>query len=106
MGEIDGIHFYVRQLRDMKGGVDFDPEKVKVKNLPQYGALCGWALALAHAKSGDAALLSGYLGSSDEIDEAITQYAFAYDEQNEKDFKVFNEAVSSGRLKASIAEAQ
>jgi uncharacterized protein (DUF2252 family) len=105
-GEIDGLHFYVRQLRDMKGGVDFDPEKVKVKNIPQYGALCGWALALAHAKSGDAALLSGYMGNSDELDEAITKYAFAYDEQNETDYTVFKEAVSSGRLKASIAEAQ
>lgn len=103
-GEIDGLHFYVRQLRDMKGGVDFDPEKVKVKNIPQYGALCGWALALAHAKSGDAAMLSGYMGNSDELDEAITQYAFAYDEQNELDYIVFKEAISSGRLKASIAE--
>ena len=44
-GHIEGIDFYVRQLRDMKGGVEFDPEKVKIENLPQYASLCAWSLA-------------------------------------------------------------
>src|SRR6187549_3887015 len=70
-GELDGIHFYVRQLRDMKGGVEFDPKTVKIENLPQYSSLCAWALALAHAKSGDAAMIAGYAGNSDELDEAM-----------------------------------
>ena len=59
-GEGDGRQFYVRQLRDMKGGADLDRETAYVEALPYYSALCGWALALAHAKSGDPAMLAGY----------------------------------------------
>jgi uncharacterized protein (DUF2252 family) len=62
--EQDGRHYYVRQLRDMKGGLEFDPGKVQAANFPAYCMLCGWALALAHAKSGDAALIAGYVGTS------------------------------------------
>ena len=58
-----GSHFYMRQLRDMKGGVEFDPKNVKY--FPEYCKLCGWALALAHAKSGDPAAIAGYLGKSE-----------------------------------------
>jgi uncharacterized protein (DUF2252 family) len=96
--EQDGIHFYVRQLRDMKGGLEFDPEKVNLKNYPLYCELCSWAMALAHAKSGDAAMISGYAGNSDELDEAMVRFAFAYNEQTEKDFKALEEAARSGRI--------
>ena len=102
-GELDGIHFYVRQLRDMKGGVEFDPEKVTVKNLPQYCALCAWALALSHAKSGDAAMISGYAGNSEVLDEAMVRFAFAYADQTEKDHAALAAAAKSGRIK--VAEA-
>ena len=61
-GEADGHHFYVRQLRDMKGGAELDPETTPVETLPEYCALCGWALALAHAKSGDPAVHRRVLG--------------------------------------------
>jgi uncharacterized protein (DUF2252 family) len=97
-GELDGIHFYIRQLRDMKGGVEFDPKKVKIKNMPQYTALCGWALALAHAKSGDAAMIAGYAGKSNELDKAMTRFAFSYAEQTEKDHSALAEAAKSGRI--------
>jgi uncharacterized protein (DUF2252 family) len=100
-GEQDGIHFYVRQLRDMKGGVEFDPEKLKIENIPQYTALCAWALALAHAKSGDAAMIAGYAGNSDELDEAITRFAFAYADQTEKDFNALARAAKKGRIKVA-----
>jgi uncharacterized protein (DUF2252 family) len=100
-GELDGIHFYVRQLRDMKGGVEFDPNKVKLENLPEYGKLCAWALALAHAKSGDAAMLAGYVGNSDELDEAMVRFAFAYAEQNELDYKALVKAARIGRIKVA-----
>jgi uncharacterized protein (DUF2252 family) len=103
-GEFGGVHFYVRQLRDMKGGVAFDPAETKVENMPQYGKLCGWAMALAHAKSGDAALLSGYLGNSEELDDAMVKFAFAYAEQNEQDYDQFVKAIKSNRIHASIAE--
>jgi uncharacterized protein (DUF2252 family) len=97
-GEQGGMHYYVRQMRDMKGGVEFDPDKVKIENMPQYASLCAWALALAHAKSGDAATLAGYLGKSDEMDEALVKFAFAYADQTERDFKEMQQAAQSGRI--------
>ena len=104
-GELGGIHFYVRQLRDMKGGVEFDPEKVTVKNLPQYSSLCAWALALSHAKSGDAAMIAGYAGNSEELDEAMVRFAFAYADQTEKDHAALEAAAKSGRIKVADAAA-
>jgi uncharacterized protein (DUF2252 family) len=102
-GELDGIHFYIRQLRDMKGGIEFDPNKVKVKNMAQYTTLCGWALALAHAKSGDAAMIAGYAGKGTELDKAITRFAFSYANQTEKDHRALAEAAKSGRI--NVAES-
>jgi uncharacterized protein (DUF2252 family) len=104
-GELDGIHFYVRQLRDMKGGVEFDPNKVNLENIPEYCKLCGWALALAHAKSGNAAMISGYLGKSDEFDEAMVRFAFAYADQTEKDYQALAEAAASGRIQVARSES-
>jgi len=100
-GELDGIHFYVRQLRDMKGGVEFDPKTVKLENMPQYSSLCAWSLALAHAKSGDAAMIAGYAGNSDELDEAMVNFAFAYADQTEKDFDALAAAAKNGRIKVA-----
>jgi uncharacterized protein (DUF2252 family) len=102
-GEQDGKQFYVRQLRDMKGGVEFDPEKVKVENLPQYASICGWALALAHAKSGDPAEIAGYVGKNDHLDEAMMKFAFAYADQTEKDFMALQAAAKSGRIKVAAS---
>jgi uncharacterized protein (DUF2252 family) len=96
--DLGGAQFYVRQLRDKKGGLEFDPEKVNVKNLDQYCALCGWALALAHAKSGDAAMIAGYVGNSEELDEAMVRFAYAYNEQTEKDYQAMAAAARSGRI--------
>jgi uncharacterized protein (DUF2252 family) len=96
--ELGGMHFYVRQLRDMKGGVEFDPKKSKVENLDQYSSICAWALALAHAKSGDAAMISGYVGNSDELDQAMVRFAFAYADQTEKDYQALAAAAKSGRI--------
>jgi uncharacterized protein (DUF2252 family) len=99
-GEQDGIDFYVRQLRDMKGGIEFttDSKKEKVENLPLYTAACGWALALAHAKSGDPAMIAGYVGNSDTLDNAMARFAFTYADQNEKDFKALVAAAKSKRI--------
>ena len=53
-GEVEGKHFYVRQLADMKGGMDFEEGRSRpAAGFAEYCRLCGWALALAHAKSGD-----------------------------------------------------
>ena len=103
-GEQDGIHFYLRQLRDWKGGLEFDPKAIKIKNYPQYCSLCGWALALAHAKSGDSAMIAGYVGKSDELDKAMLQFALAYAKQNDKDFKALQAAAKSGRIKVAAVK--
>jgi uncharacterized protein (DUF2252 family) len=100
-GEQDGIHFYVRQLRDMKGGREFDPENAKLENFSQYCSLCAWALALAHAKSGDAAMIAGYAGSSDKLDKAMVRFAVSYANQTEKDFQALSAAAKSGRIQVA-----
>jgi uncharacterized protein (DUF2252 family) len=91
-GAVNKTEFYIRQLRDMKGSFEFDPEATKRKGMEAYCALCGWALALAHAKSGDAAMIAGYIGQTDEIDEALTRFAFAYAEQNDQDYAELQKA--------------
>jgi Uncharacterized protein conserved in bacteria (DUF2252) len=98
---MDKVEFYVRQLRDMKGSYDFDPGTTTSKGMETYCGLCGWALALAHAKSGDAAMIAGYLGKTDETDEALTKFAFAYGKQNEIDYAELQKAARSKRIKVS-----
>lgn len=103
-GELaNGFKFYIRQLRDMKGGVEFDPQKVTIANMPQYCSLCAWALALSHAKSGDAAMISGYAGNCDELGDAMVRFAFAYADQTEKDHQALAAARKSGRIKVADA---
>jgi uncharacterized protein (DUF2252 family) len=91
-----GVHFYMRQLRDMKGGVDFVPRGVA--NLPAYCKLCGWALALAHAKSGDPAAIAGYLGKSDAMDEAVARFAATYSGQTDRDYEALLKAANEKRI--------
>ena len=66
--------------------------------LVSYATMCGWALARAHAKSGDAAMIAGYLGSTDQFDNALSAYSEAYADQAERDFETFRAAIRSGRL--------
>ena len=66
--------------------------------------MCGWALARAHAKSGDAAMIAGYLGSSDQFDVALAQYSKAYADQAERDYETFQAAIRSGRLQTEPAK--
>jgi uncharacterized protein (DUF2252 family) len=91
-----GHDYYVRQFRDMK--VSAEPETFEPSTLENYATLCGWALARAHAKAGDAAVIAGYLGFKDTFDEALVQYSVAYADQAEWDFGVFKSAIRSGRL--------
>jgi hypothetical protein len=102
--EVYGIHYYVRQLRDMKGGLEFDPGRVRTADFPAYCMLCGWALALAHAKAGDAALIAGYAGTSAALDESIARFALAYADQTEQDHATLSNAARSGRIQVAQAE--
>lgn len=81
-----------------------DPNTVNLDNAVDYCKLCAWALAQAHAKSGDAAMIAGYAGKSEHLDDAMVQFAFAYAEQNEKDYNALKVAVDSGRIKVAKAE--
>ena len=96
----DGMHFYIRQLRDMKFSVPV--VGIDSKQLANYAAICGWALARAHAKGGDAAMLSGYLGQSDAFDQALAKFAAAYADQTEHDHAALVKAVKSGRVQAVV----
>jgi uncharacterized protein (DUF2252 family) len=90
--------FYVRQLRDWKFSVDIST--MVPPGMRQYGQLCGWTLARAHARSGDRIAIASYLGNSDVFDKAIAQFAVAYADQNEKDHDALVDAVKSGRIMA------
>ncbi|MFO0695736.1 MAG: DUF2252 domain-containing protein [Polyangiales bacterium] len=103
---IRGSDFYVRQLRDMKGGVDFEPGVTKARNLPEYAKLCGWALALAHAKSSDPAVLAGYLGKKEELDEAIAKFARSYADQTERDHHALEKAAKAKRIAVAQVEGE
>jgi uncharacterized protein (DUF2252 family) len=94
----DGTHYYIRQLRDMKFSVPLT--NVDAKALANYATVCGWALARAHAKGGDAAMIAGYLGGSDAFDQALARFAFAYADQTERDHATLVRAVKSGRIQA------
>ncbi len=92
--------FYVRQLRDMKGSADV--ERMDPVGMATYGELCGWTLARAHARSGDAIALASYLGDDDVFPEAAAEFAELYADQNEKDHAAFLAAVDAGRLPATL----
>ncbi|KKX57492.1 DUF2252 domain-containing protein [Pseudomonas putida] len=99
----NGRHFYVRQLRDMK--ISAELETFDAEAFAAYAQLCGRALARAHAKaSGRAAYISGYIGKSEALADALYQYAQGYAEQNERDFERFQQACRKGKLRARSEE--
>lgn len=92
-----GRHFYIRQLRDMKLSVTLTGDVVR---MTRYAEFCGKALARAHANSGSAAAISGYLGSSDRFDRAIGEFAARYAAQTVADHRALVEAIQAGRVEA------
>ena len=93
-----GYDFFVRQLRDMKMSMPVDG--FSAAQLRRYARICGWTLARAHAKSGDAATISGYLGKSDAFDRALGEFALAYADQTREDHAALVKAIRSGRVEA------
>ena len=93
-----GFDTYVRQLRDMKGSVALDD--ASPDGLTLYGRLCGAALARAHARAGQPALLAGYMGKSAAFDDSLAAFAVSYADQNDRDYESFLEAIRSGRVQA------
>ncbi len=91
--------YYVRQLRDMKGSVD--STVMTPSQLRDYGAACAATVARGHARTGLAALISGYLGSSTKFDDSLAAFAVDYADQNERDYEHFSAAVRDGRIEAA-----
>jgi hypothetical protein len=92
----DGKHYYLRELRDMKLSAiieDWDDNLLRA-----YSKMC----ALALARSGDAAMISGYMGSSETFDDAICEFAVEYADQTQRDYRAFVKAVRDGRVKAIV----
>lgn len=93
--------FYIRQLRDMKGSVEI--ENLTAAQLAGWSEMCGWALARAHARAGDAAEIAGYLGASDTFDRAVAMFSESYANQAERDYQSLQAAIKSGRIVAATA---
>jgi uncharacterized protein (DUF2252 family) len=91
-----GRHFYVRQLRDMKTKPLV--ELFNPTTLFDYAMLCGWTLARAHARSGDPAMIAGYMGKSDVFDKAVATFSKLYADQAELDHADFKNAIREGRI--------
>jgi hypothetical protein len=99
-----GRNFYVRQLRDVK--IKFEVERFGADRMAVFAQCCGHTLALSHARSGDAAMISGYLGKSDVFDTALAAFSVAYADQNEKDHAALERAIRTGTVKAVIEKAK
>jgi uncharacterized protein (DUF2252 family) len=94
--ETDFIDFYIRQLRDMKLSVNI--ASLNPQRFIDYCRLCGWTLARAHARSGDPAQISGYLGRGESFERAIADFAEKYADQTGQDHAALVAAVQSGRI--------
>jgi hypothetical protein len=90
--------FYLRQLKDWKGSAEI--EQMNPKGMAVYGTLCGWTLARAHARTGDAIAIGSYLGGGPSFDRAILEFSKAYATQNQSDYDALRRAVKSGRITA------
>jgi uncharacterized protein (DUF2252 family) len=95
-------HFFLRQLSDAK--IKPVVEIMKEANLKGYARLCGMALARAHARSGDAAVLTGYMGKSTAFEDTLADFGVAYADQNERDHAALLNAIRSGRVEARTVE--
>jgi uncharacterized protein (DUF2252 family) len=103
---VDGVErdFYLRQLWDGKLSPAF--ETMEPATMRIFGEMCGWTLARGHARSGDRVAISEYLGTSDQFDQAVADFAAAYAEQNQQDYEAMAGAVRSGRLAGTPGPAR
>ena len=93
-----GRAFYVRQLRDMK--IPMPVDAARPSDFAYFSAACGQALARAHVRTGDPAVIAGYLGSGESFDDAMLVFSRVYGDQTERDYEALLKAIESGRIKA------
>jgi uncharacterized protein (DUF2252 family) len=100
--QLGGRDFYVRQLRDMKATIPI--ERFAADGLADYAALCAGVLARAHACSGDAAQIAGYLGRGEQFDCAMARFAESYADQVEEDYQALLAAIARGAVRATVED--
>jgi uncharacterized protein (DUF2252 family) len=93
---LNGRDYYFRQLRDAK--ISAILEDWDLATLKEFGKLCAWALARAHARSGDPAKIAGYMGSNTTFDDAVCEFAAEYADQNLRDYRGFVKGIREGRI--------
>lgn len=103
-GELAGVNYYLRQLRDWKGSVEVEAEGVTPEQLGFYANLCGMTLARGHARSGDPVAIRSYAGKGPALDSSIVAFAESYAAQNLADFHRFEQAIADGRLECAERE--
>lgn len=96
---IEGLQYYVRQFRDMKGTVALD--SIDAAALIDYSGIVGHLLAKGHSRTSGASMIAGYVGRSDTLDRALCGFACAYSDQIEADHQALVRAVARGRLRKS-----
>jgi uncharacterized protein (DUF2252 family) len=101
--DAEGRSYYFRQLRDMK--MKIDPDNMTKGDWLEYVEICGWTLARAHARTGDAALIGGYLGKSHVFDITLAKFATAYADQAERDHASLLRAIRAGQVEAEKTTA-
>ena len=99
----EGRSYYFRQLRDMKMKIDL--ENMTNGDWLEYVEICGWTLARAHARTGDAALIGGYIGKNDTFNSVLAKFAASYADQAERDHATLVKAIRAGRVKAQDSAA-
>jgi uncharacterized protein (DUF2252 family) len=90
--------YYLRQLRDWKYSAPI--ERMGSAEMADYGELCGWTLARAHARTGDRFAIAAYLGGSAKFEQAVADFGVSYADQTVRDHAALAEAVASGRAQA------
>ncbi|MFC6713300.1 DUF2252 domain-containing protein [Branchiibius cervicis] len=98
IGQESSVDYYLRQLRDWKGSMPID--QLTPRGLGTYARACAWTLARAHARTGDRFAIAGYLGKSEEFDHSVADFAAAYADLNDADYRALEDAVQSGRVRA------
>jgi uncharacterized protein (DUF2252 family) len=100
--QVNGRYFYVRRLKDSRLA---NVGARLAAALPFYAALCGRTLARAHARAGDAVAISAYIGEGNGFDKAVADFALAYADQTERDWRALLDAIDEGRINAHDAIA-
>ncbi|KKC05197.1 DUF2252 domain-containing protein [Mycobacterium nebraskense] len=100
----DGRDYYVRQFHDMKGTVD--TEGMAASTFSDYVTACAVLLARAHSQSANASLLRGYVGTSDIVHDAVTEWCYAYADKSLDDFHQLRAAAAAGDIEVAADPAR